>query len=350
MWHDRPVRTPIGPFLVAATLTLAACGGTTEDAGDDDGDDAGDDDDDDGDDEAIVNGDQIDASNTGFTAYVDPALGRALTLDDLVDDAGGTFATDGEVIERRRFTSTVTITGDDVTLRGCLFDLGAGGENDRALVVSGEASGFHLDHTTITADAGSSIYHGVLIDGAAATRLTRNDISRGENNIEDDGDDTVIEYNFVHDSSNDDNPAGHRDAIEIYGGDRHTLRFNRLTHPAGETAVINVAPWAGDASVEGLVLTDNFLDGGNMHTLVDDQAGGVRGVSVLRNKLGGHTNPGYGPYRALNNHDGRAIVGTADELAADPEAIHWPTEGDDVNRWSDCADLEPDRTGEVVEP
>ncbi|MCA9580725.1 MAG: hypothetical protein KC416_02955, partial [Myxococcales bacterium] len=60
-----------------------------------------------------------------------------------------------------------------------------------------------------------------------------------------------------------------------------------MEHPQGETAVVNIAPWGNGASVNGVLVHDNFLDGGNMHVLVDNQGAGISKVRVIRNKMGG---------------------------------------------------------------
>ena len=63
--------------------------------------------------------------------------------------------------------------------------------------------------------------------------------------------------------------------------------------------------------------------------------------------MGGHTTPAVGGiYWALNGD--RPTVETEAQLTSNPNSILFPTTGVDVNRWVECSDLSPDRTGQVV--
>lgn len=292
----------------------------------------------------IAHGSEVNAANTGIA-------GAGLDAGDLTTTAGTTYSTNGQTIEGRRFTSTVTITGDNVTLRNCLFDF-AGGASTRAIIVGAAASGALVENCTV-APASGSYYHGVLIDGAVGTTIRACDIARCENAIEDDGDDTVIELSFLHIGDATSNPGGHVDYIEVYAGDNHTIRRNRIGDDTVDvTAAINVAPWYSAVSVDGVDIDDNFIDGGNVHVLVDLQSSGsINNVRVRRNKMGGHTNVGvFGRYAPLQNNDSRDLVDDDAAQALDPDAILWPSSGADVNTWDECSDLTPDNTGDAIIP
>lgn len=74
----------------------------------------------------ITHGSQINPSNTGYTAYYDPSLGRNLTISDLATVSGPSrpsdFVSAGGTITKKRFLSDVRIDIPNVTFRGCLFE------------------------------------------------------------------------------------------------------------------------------------------------------------------------------------------------------------------------------------
>ena len=288
----------------------------------------------------ITHGQQMNATNTGI-AYAGLTVGQLTTV------GGTTYSTAGQVITNMHFTDTVYLNAANITLRNCQIE--ASGSSTKAVLVN--ADGALIENCTIVAPGATSGYMGIYMNGTNLT-VRRCNISKFENNMTIEGGPTLVEYSYLHDSSNVSNTAGHRDCVEVYGGDDVTFRMNRMVHPAGETAVINIAPWYGANNVRRCTVQDCFLDGGNMITLVDLQSTGVINYArFLRNKLGGHTDPAViGRYAALNNADGRALVGTAAAQTADPNAILWPTSGADVSYWDECADLVPDRTGQIVFP
>lgn len=96
----------------------------------------------------VTHGDQISASNTGYTAYYDTTLRRTLQLADLqvisVVHWISDFVSSGGTIYTKRFTGTIIIDIDDVTIRGCLFDSPVSG-----YLNGNNASGWTLDFCTI---------------------------------------------------------------------------------------------------------------------------------------------------------------------------------------------------------
>lgn len=291
----------------------------------------------------VTHGQQINATNTGIA-------GAGLTVGDLTAHSGGTLSTPGATLTRRRFTAPVVITADGVTLEECLFDF-AGGSSTSACRITGD--GCSLSWCEIGTDGATSYYRSLFLDEAVGTTIYRCDIHDGENCSEDDGTDTLWLESFLHSAQAVSNPGGHVDVVEIYAGDNHTFRRCRLGDgSAGVTATINVAPWFGAVSVDGVLVEDCFVDGGNAHILVDVQSTGtISNVKVVRNKMGGHTSPGvFGRYTPLQNSDGRSITNDDAAQALAPGSIQWPTTGDQVNTWDECDDLTPDRTGETVSP
>lgn len=286
-----------------------------------------------------IHGRDIFASNTGIA-------GNGVSESSLQTIAGMTYVIDGQIVEGKLFTDSVVVNADNVTIRNCKFK--TSGSNTQSLHIKG--ANVRVEYCTFTTSTGS-VYMQVHISGSGAT-VYRCDISRGENNITVEADTAHIEESYLHDSSNVSNTSGHRDTIEIYGGNDVAILRSKLIHPTGETATINIAPWWQATNVIGTTIDDCYLDGGHAHILVDLQSTGViQNTRVRRNNCGGHTPINiFGSYAAFQNQDGRAIVQTETELGSNPNAVLWPISGADANYWSDCGDLIPDKTGQVVVP
>lgn len=289
----------------------------------------------------ISHGQQVNASNTGLVAL-------GLDDTDLISTPGAVYSTPGQTITNRLFTDQVRITANNITLRNCKIRW-AGSANAKAVIVTG--SNVTLKNCLIVPSSGSW-YMGVNASGGSGLTIDACDISGCENLLTIDAgvDNVTVQYSYMHDSSAVSNPGGHRDVIEVYGGSNHSIRMNRLVHPPGETAAINVAPFYSNTSVSNVNVDDNFIDGGNMHVCVDKQSTGTQTfLRFRRNVMGGHTDPAVaGRYYALNDVKGVGLVDTEAALAATPTKILWPATGPDVNRWGECSDLTPDRTGQII--
>lgn len=294
----------------------------------------------------ITHGREITASNTGLA-------GIGVSQASLTTVGGTTYSgTTPQTITGKKFTDTVTLAGDNITLDGCMF-VGWGsahfmvrnnGNNNtvkNCLFLPGGVAGSH------------TAYEGIYTDSGSGLTITRCDISYCENNITTGGSaaNVNITENYLHDPQNISNPTGHVDNIEVYGGSTVNIQRNRLTMWANETGVINAAPWSGSTSLSNLNVTDNYMDGGNYLVLVDLQSTGtIRFTRVLRNDMSGHQNPANHIYWALSDNDGRGTVQTEALLQASPNKILWPTTGSDVNTWVNCSDLSPNKTGQIVPP
>ncbi len=284
----------------------------------------------------ITHGSQINTSNTGIT-------GAGISRASLTVSGGRTYSTAGQIISGLLFTDTVVLNADNIILRNCQVE--TNGENTKGIVING--SNCTVEYTTVVPPS-SSTYMCIEVGGNNAI-VRRVNASISENIITIGASTVLVEECYLHDTSNLANPAAHQDVIEVYGGNDVTIRRCRLFMHADETAVINIAPWYGSDSSDNVVIEDNWIDGGNAHVLVDLQSSGhINGTKVLRNIMGGHTNASYGRYASLQNNDGRATVETVSAQLATPGSILWPTNGADVNHWGDCADLVPNRTGQII--
>lgn len=287
----------------------------------------------------VSHGREITAANTGLAgAGISPASLATVT--------GATISTPGAIVEGKRFTGTLNVPADNVTVRNCMFT--AYGE--AAFMLRNDGKGTRVEHCTFAPPAGHSAYEGIL-SGANDLTVFRCDISGCENDITTTGDNAAIVECYLHDPATQDNPTGHRDIIEVYGGAGVSILRCRLTMDAGETAPVNCAPWSGSMSVSDLTVADCYIDGGNYHVLVDLQSSGaIERTRILRNDMGGHTNPANQRYWALLDHNDRGVVGTEAALLAAPSSILWPTSGADANRWVNCADLAPNRSNQIIVP
>jgi hypothetical protein len=289
--------------------------------------------------DGITHGRQVNATNTGIA-------GIGVSSGSLITTGSTTYSTAGQTITGRRFTGPVTLAGNNITLSGCQVE--TSGSTARAITITG--TGCIVQDTTILPPS-SSMQICLYIPGGNNAVIRRVDARGAENIVTLEADDVVIEDSYLHDVSNAANPAGHRDVIEVYAGARARIRRNRMVMDDDETAVINIAPWWGSVSVSDCWVDDNYIDGGNMHFVVDVQSTGtITNTKVRRNDMGGHTNTFTGRYTALNNADGRARTNDDAAQASNTGSIMWPTTGADVNRWVDCSDLSPDRTGQIIIP
>lgn len=291
-------------------------------------------------------GQAIGASNTGL-------VGAGVDESTLVADATVNYDSsfNGQTISGKLYTHRINITGNNITIRNCkvltggldVFGIDVTGDNDT------------IDHCTVTAPAGQSLYEPIFLSpGSDGDVVTYNDISRGENLMTTYGTHATIAHNFMHDNAMDSNPGDHPDGIEVYGGGPVLISANRIAESSPYDSPVNTAPW-GSYTLTDMSVVDNFIDGGQEMAIVYNQntGGFLRNTRVERNAMGGHTNPdtniSFGIYKALLK-DGRPVVETEAQLAANPNAVLWPTSGADVNRWEETGSLVPDRAGQTVLP
>lgn len=299
---------------------------------------------------SITHGRQINASNTGFTAFFDGTLGRNLVVGDLTPTAGGTISTNGVLYYKKDFTSDLVITGSNNIFRGCRIKTAGGsfarGYNDKG-------TGNVLEYCTVVPNAGRSWGFSTIVEGNNAI-MEHNDISFGGNLLSVYANHITFRYNYLHDAANLLDSSDHVDGIEVYDGDNHLFQFNRIdchiTHPPSQSCVspFNIAPWGG-GTCNVVEIYDNFIDGGNAHILVDGQTTGindVKNVRVAGNDFGGHTNATFGIYATFQNADGRPVVSSLSAQASNPLAVYWAN-----NFWAETQTapaLSPNRNGQVA--
>jgi len=302
---------------------------------------------------AITNGEQMNATNTGLA-------GDGISASSLTPVSGSvTYGTsfNGQTISMKSYTGTVTISGNNITLKDC--KVYTGGLNVDGIVVTGDND--TVQNCLITAPPNQSLSHGVWIPttGSDSAHIYRNDISRSDNLLTTYGTNVQIMYNYMHETENASDPSDHPDGMEIYGGGPVNIQYNRIVEGDLYDSPINAAPY-NNYTLTDMSVVDNFLDNGQAMTLIDNQStaqpgqAGIRNTRIERNVMGGHSNPdtngSLGIYAALENYDNRPIVQDEAGLTANPLAILWPTSGANANHWGECSDLVPDKTGQIVLP
>jgi hypothetical protein len=263
----------------------------------------------------------------------------------------------GQTISLKSYTGQVTITGSHITIKDC--KLTNGGPNSVGFLLRGDHN--TVQNCDITAPSGQSMYEPVWVFGDS-NQVLRNNISRGENLLTTYGTNVTIAENYLHNVALDSDPSDHPDGIEVYGGGPTLIKDNRLEEDNQYDAPINVAPY-GSYTVTNLTVQGNFLDNGQSVILLDNQNTSCSGATgnclintvVEDNAFGGHQCPSSNSqcfyiYHPSLNYEHRPYVQTAAELAANPNAVLWPTTGTDVNKWEENTDLTPNKDGQVVIP
>src|SRR5215471_17683560 len=316
-------------------------------------------------------GESLNATNTGYAA-------DGVTASQLTPQGAITYGTafNGQTITLKAYTGTVYISGSHITIKDC--SLTNGGLNAVGFEMHGSYN--TVQNCTITSPAGQSMYEPVWVFGDHNT-VDGVNISRGENALTTYGTNVTIRNSWLHDTSLASQPSDHPDSIEVYGGGNVLILNNRIVEACGGPSStppcpysgqpgmfdspINVAPY-NSYKVQGLTIQGNFLDNGQGATLIDNQntsCAGATGnclinVKVVGNAFGGHQCPASNPqcigiFTPLENYENRVFVQTDAGLAANPNAIEWPTTGADVNRREESNDIATSSTphdGDVVTP
>jgi hypothetical protein len=292
-------------------------------------------------------GEARNATNTGLAG--DGVAASSLTAVSGQITYGTSY--NGQTISLKSYTGQVTITGSYITIKDCKMT--NGGLNSVGFELHGDHN--TVQNCDITAPSGQSMYEPVWVFGDSNS-VIRNNISRGENLLTTYGTQVTITENYMHNVALDSNPSDHPDGIEVYGGGPTAITNNRIEEDNQYDAPVNVAPY-GSYTVTNLTVQGNFLDNGQSVILLDNQNpnGFIHNTRVEGNAFGGHQCPSSNPqcfyiYHPSDNDDGRAFVQTPPELAANPNAVLWPTTGTDVNKWEENNDLTPDKDGQVVIP
>lgn len=238
------------------------------------------------------------ASNTGLA-------GAGISEASLTNQGAITYGTNGQTITGKRLTGTVTVTGANVTISGCLFEFAPGSGVSMLRNESG-SGGLTIVDCTFRCTSATSGANWCIMARQPKCTIRRCDVSGAENCLTTYADDILVEDSYLHFPSSAD-PAGHNDTIEVYGGTNCTIRNNTIllnpfTFTQAPTEPINVAPWSGSGNagnVTNLTIQGNYIDGDYFAAILLDttQSGShsVTNVRIIRNRFGGHNRGGaYG--------------------------------------------------------
>jgi hypothetical protein len=252
----------------------------------------------------------------------------------------------GQTVSGLHYSGTVVINANNFTLQDCAVTP-AGDTSDGVNGVEINGSNDTVQNCTI-APSKNKLFDGILPQGSATgTVINADDITGAENNISIYQTGSItIEWSYIHDPETADT-GGHVDGIEVYSGNGVTIKDNYLFSTPSELVVtqVNMAPWSSGSYVLWLAnvsITDNYLDGGNMHILYDASQTShnppISGVVIERNIVGGHNTQGFGPDWVLNDDTGNPVVQTDAQEVASPTSIEFPTSGPNANIYSANSD------------
>jgi hypothetical protein len=124
------------------------------------------------------------------------------------------------------------------------------------------------------------------INGIRGTgTFLRNNIHHVENGITLDGNDAVIQHNYIHDLEASGSP--HYDGIQIDGGISNvTITHNSVINSYDQTAAIMIDNYFGPIS--NISVDNNLLVGGGYTVYSDGRfaGGAIAGVSITNNRMG----------------------------------------------------------------
>jgi hypothetical protein len=207
-----------------------------------------------------------DATNTGVPAGVT-----------LLPSGGMIINKAGAIISGLDIHGTVYINAPNVTLMNCRIT-----SSDFYVVkVNASITGAVIKDCDIVGGDSAGEHNGI---GGQGTFL-RNDISKVDNGIVIQGDNALVQDNYIHDLQAAGEP--HYDGIQIDGGiSNATIRHNTVINSHDQTSALMINNYFGPVS--NVVIDNNKLVGGGYTVYSDGQfAGGpISGVSFTNNILG----------------------------------------------------------------
>jgi hypothetical protein len=292
----------------------------------------------------VTDGRAINATNTGIA-------GAGISVGSLTTISGNQSYTTAQTVSLKRFTGTVAVDAAvAVVFDRCQFE--GTGINTYPLNLNAGV-GCTVSYCTFITASGTSGLSSIKtpLGGGAGHTINRCDVSGCENIMSLNPSTTVTEC-YLHDAKIDADPSGHPDVIELFGavgGATYTIQRNHLVLGAtNEDGDINASPFSTNCVITLMTITDNYVEDGNAHLLIDNQAtgGDVTNTDFSRNYCSGHTRPstasppGPGRFQLLQNNDGRTVYGSRSAWTSAGSGILIPSSGSDANYWYNCADLD----------
>lgn len=229
----------------------------------------------------------------------------------LTPSGGITITKAGTVISGLNITGPVIIMADNVTIENCKITA----TDFSGVRIMPGFSGTVVQNTEIN---GNGAHNGIFGNGT----FLNNNIYSVENGIALQGNNTVIEGNYIHDMYAPGSP--HYDGIEIDGGISNVvIRGNTIINDHGQTSAVMIDNYFGPIS--NIKVDGNLLAGGGYTIYVDGQfnSNPITGVSITNNHLG---TGGYGstnfnqsnPTYTGNATDGWSMVDGLDNQPTGP--------------------------------
>ncbi len=236
----------------------------------------------------------------------------------LTPSGGMTITKPGTVISGLNITGPIYIQADNVTIENCKINA-----TDWAGVrVFPGFTGAVVKNNEID---GRGAHNGIFGNGT----FLNNNIYNVENGVAVQGNNTVIEGNYIHDFYAPGEP--HYDGIEIDGGISNvTIRGNTIVVDHGQTSAVMIDNYFGP--INNIKVDGNLLAGGGYTIYVDGQftSHPISNVSITNNHMGkggwgltsfNQTNPTY----TGNTNDGWTLVNALDSQPVDPSPAPNPT-------------------------
>lgn len=210
-----------------------------------------------------TNGPKPNAANTGPS---NPAL---ITT----SSAGRTVSSANAILENTRFTGTIHVRANNVTIRNCIIDGGLYGIN-----CNYGASGLLIEDCEIKNATSAGIFGGNF----TARRLNIHDI--GGDGLKPTTQ-CLLEDSFIHHLGKND--GAHADGVQSrHGGSNMTFRGNNFDMP-----ITDPAPYKSNAAfmlepdggqLTHVLIEENWMNGGNFTVY----GSGMSGVTVRHNRIG----------------------------------------------------------------
>lgn len=227
--------------------------------------------------------------------WVNPAdTGIRVPRSELTPSPSTWLKTAGAVYERTVFTGIVRVQAGGVRFVDCLFLPGpspVGRLVSVDLYPSAKGVGPVLEHCELDG-SGVMVGKGIASSDYTLRHCNIHHVNDGVGL----GSNCLIEYTWIHDLVRDRGKDLHPDCIQTTGGLCSVVRRNYLDcreiNPGGEPGLGNAAVMVGcetEPELWGLLVEDNYLDGGN-YTINVRNDGGMydEGVTIRRNTFGGH--------------------------------------------------------------
>jgi hypothetical protein len=222
------------------------------------------------------------ASNTGYPA------GQTLT-----NTSTRTINTNNAVINGEKITGSLTITGQNVTIKNSLIMYtGSGGGGSGAIKILPGGSAV-IDHVEINGQ--SAVHACIWHEGTSlsVTNVNCHDVEDGifswdSNNGVDDGqgDNFTIENNYIH-TLNGLESNGHYDGYQTEGAKNGIIRHNTFGLATNASGVISI--WDSQKSSSNILVENNLITGGGFAMYAEDYHPSEATNTSPSNPVGGYT-------------------------------------------------------------